>query len=100
MVSLTANRPGLGDETVISHFAVGGCRAPALPFQGDENGHAPPAVDGGRALRVSAGQGNARRVLTGIHHLFPRVGLAWVDGGCVDTVDASLVAGQPNTTQR
>ncbi|KJE24376.1 transposase, IS4 family, partial [Frankia torreyi] len=34
----------------------------------------------------------ARRVLTGLHRLFPQVGLVWVDGGYVNVVDASLVA--------
>ncbi|NKI44629.1 IS5 family transposase [Streptomyces physcomitrii] len=33
----------------------------------------------------------AKRVLTGLHTLFPRVGLVWVDGGYVNRVDAGLV---------
>lgn len=33
----------------------------------------------------------AKQVLTGITGLFPRLGLVWVDGGYVNTVDSSLV---------
>src|SRR4051794_35912060 len=33
----------------------------------------------------------AKRVLTGIHALFPLIALVWVDGGYVNSVDSSLV---------
>jgi transposase len=33
----------------------------------------------------------ARRVLTGVRKLFPQLGLVWVDGGYVNSVDAGLV---------
>jgi transposase len=34
----------------------------------------------------------ARLVLTGVHDQFPQLGLVWVDGGYVNTVDAGLIA--------
>lgn len=33
----------------------------------------------------------ARRVLSGIRHRFPQVGVVWVDGGYVNSIDAGLV---------
>jgi transposase len=34
----------------------------------------------------------AKLVLTGVHDQFPQLGLVWVDGGYVNTVDAGLIA--------
>src|SRR5215210_6411024 len=64
------------------------------------------SAEGGQALGYDAGglllhrvvhsagvqdRAGAKLVLTGLHTAYPRLGLVWVDGGYVNTVDAGLL---------